>query len=683
MNKILHGGDYNPEQWLDMPEILETDIERFKQAKINTVTLGVFSWAKLEPREGEFHFEWLEQIVDRLYENGISVIMATPSGARPHWLADQYPEVYRVDAMRQRAIFGRRHNHCLTSPAYREKVRRIDTELVKRFKDHPAVLMWHISNELGGDCHCPLCQNAFRDWLKKKYGTIENLNAAWCTTFWSHTYDHFEQVESPSPIGENSVMALDLDYRRFVSDQTIDFMVKEIEAIREAGGKQPATTNLMYHFGGIDYYRLAEKVDLVSWDSYPVWGKKPNAVVAEDTAFWHDVIRGLKRQPFVLMESCPGQTNWQGVSKLRKPGIVKAASFQSIAHGADGALYFQMRQSRGAEEKFHAAVIDHYGKTDSRTYQEVCETGEMLSAISEVKGLHLPADVAVIYDWDNRWAQELSCGPRHDNMYYEETVEKSYYALRRCGCNVDVIDQSFDFDRYQFVAAPMQYLFHPGFSAKIRNYVEQGGTLVMTYWSGVVDENDKCFLGETPYELTDVLGLRREEIDGLYDFEENAVVKKNEISPKAQKSTQEVEPDCLKGMKQSYVCKNLCELVKPTTAKPLMYYASDFYAGRPALLENDFKKGKVYYICADMEQAFYDDFYRNILKSLHMEFPLPQPVPAGVDVSVRENDKVRYTMITNFSDREQMIETSGTKVIYGPQNGVMKPLDSMILRTDQ
>ena len=258
-NYLMHGGDYNPDQWLHMPEVLKTDIERFKEAKINTVSVGIFAWSKLEPREGEYEFDWLEKVIDDLYENGISVILATPSGARPHWMTDKYPEVLRTDAEGRKMIFGGRHNHCLTSPVYREKVRQMNTALAKRFGGHPAVKMWHISNEYGGECHCQLCQNAFRQWLERKYKTIDALNDSWWTAFWSHTYDSFSQVESPSPIGETSVHGLTLDWKRFVSDQTIDFMEQEIAAIREAGSDKPVTANLMYHFEGIDYFRIDRK----------------------------------------------------------------------------------------------------------------------------------------------------------------------------------------------------------------------------------------------------------------------------------------------------------------------------------------------------------------------------------------------------------------------------------------
>ncbi len=676
-NRLMYGGDYYPEQWLDRPDLLRTDIERILEAKINTVTLGVFAWAKLEPREGEFTFDWLIKIMDNLWENGISVILATPSGARPHWLADKYPEVLRMTAKRERNLFGRRHNHCLTSPAYREKVRIINTELAKRCGSHPAVKMWHISNEYGGDCHCPLCQEAFRDWLRDRYGTIENLNDKWCTTFWSHTYDDFSQVESPSELGENSIMALELDWKRFTSDQTIDFMKDEIRALRDAGSDKPTTANLMYHFNGIDYFKLAKEIDIVSWDSYPVWGKHSDYEIARDNGFWHDVIKSLKRKPFLLLESCPGATNWQGVSKLKKPGVVEAAALQTIAHGGDGSLYFQMRQSRGAEEKFHGAVIDHYGGSDSRTFREVCKAGEMLEQIAAVAGSSIPAQAAVIYDWENRWAIQGSCGPRSDNMYHEECIEKSYYALRRQGLNVDVIDQSIPLDGYRFVAVPMQYLFHEGFAQKLRNYVADGGILVMTYWSGVVDENDRCFLGQTPYDMTDVLGLRREEIDGLYDWESNHICKIGAGEGITQPDPSDAR--ILSGMRGEYECRNLCELVKPMGAETLMVYDSDFYAGRPALLKNVYGKGRVYYICADAEQAFYDDLYRGLTELAGVRGPLPGGVPEGVEVTLREDGRDRYLFLQNYGDKPVEIELPKGEILYGSPES-LAPLSGIVIR---
>ncbi len=674
---LMHGGDYNPEQWLDMPEILDTDIRRFKEARINTASVGIFSWSKLEPREGVYDFSWLEKIIDRLYENGICVNLATPSGARPHWMADRYPEVLRVNERRQRNLFGARHNHCLTSPVYREKVWQINTKLARRLGGHPGVKLWHISNEYGGECHCPLCQEAFRKWLRNKYQTIEALNDSWCTTFWSHTYDSFSQVESPSPLGERSVLALLLDWKRFTSDQTIDFMEQEIAALRAAGSDKPVTTNLMYRFNDIDYYKMAQKLDIASWDSYPEWhrGTQGEWETAQETAFWHDVIYGLKRKPFVLMESCPGATNWQEVSKLKKPGMVEAASLQSIAHGADGAMYFQLRKSRGSAEKFHGAVIDHYDGNDTRTFQDVCRAGDMLSKIGETAGSRKRAEAAVVYDWENRWAMENSEGPRNTGLHYQESVEKSHRALRRLGLNVDVVDQSCPLDSYRFVAAPMQYLFREGFAQKVRQFVANGGTFALTYWSGVVDENDRCFLGGRPYGLRDVFGLRAEEIDSLYDWEENRICKGTAVC-----GGQTEAAGVLEGMRQAYRCQYLCELVKPDTATPLMVYGKDFYAGMPALLVNDFGKGKAYYVCADAEQAFYDDLYRGIVREVGIGGVWEDAALEGVEISVREGDGETYFFAQNFGRQEVRIRLPEGQTLFGPADGNLVPLGGVVVR---
>ena len=292
-DKLLHGGDYNPEQWLDRPDILEKDLEMLKETGCNTVTLGVFSWSTLEPEEGVFHFLWLEDIVQKLYENGIYTILATPSAARPKWMADKYPEVLRVDDTRHRKLFGERHNHCYTSPVYREKTAIINRKLAERLGSHPGVILWHISNEFGGECHCPLCQAAFQKWLKEKYQTIDNLNKRWCTTFWSHTYQSFEQIESPSSIGESQLHALNLDWKRFVTHQTVDYICNEVQALRDGGSTLPVTTNLMHYFQGLDYFKVAKELDVVSWDTYPTWHKEKLLDTAYDNGMCHDLMRSL------------------------------------------------------------------------------------------------------------------------------------------------------------------------------------------------------------------------------------------------------------------------------------------------------------------------------------------------------------------------------------------------------
>lgn len=665
--KLLHGGDYNPEQWLEYPEILEKDIELFKKAGINTVTMGMFSWSKLEPEEGKYDFQWLLDMVERLYQNGISTILGTPSGARPKWLAEQYPEVLRVDAERRRALFGGRHNHCYTSPDYRKKVWEINKRLGEQIGKHPGVVLLHISNEYGGDCHCPLCQEAFRNWLKEKYGTIEELNRRWNTDFWSHTYQSFDQIESPSPRGEMMLHALNLDWKRFVTHQTADFAMHEKAALRAGGCEKPATLNFMDDFEGLNYRKFKEVIDVASWDSYPEWHRKPERITAAETAMQHDFMRSLLKKPYLLMESSPSSTNWQDVSKLRKPGVICAAALQAIAHGSDSALYFQMRQSRGASEKFHGAVIDHYGGEDTRVYQEVCEIGEALDRISEVSGTQVRAQAAVVYDTENRWALLDAQGPKNIGMPYQDTAKKMYGALRRQGMNTDVIDMEDSLDGYRLVLIPMAYMFRNDFEKKVRSFVENGGVAVMTFWSGVADDTDACFLGGTPWGLMDVFGLRSMEIDGLYEEEENGAVP---------------VPGNSLSLDKKYSCRNLCELVKTSGAEVIMQYEKDFYEGLPVLTCNAYGKGKAYYVCADMEQEFYTDVVDGIVKQEELDTPL-DTVPEGVEVTTRESEEWIYTFVQNYNAMPVRISVpDNAQLWFGEaEDGMLSKFATAIYRT--
>ena len=668
-SQILYGGDYNPEQWLNYPELLEKDIEYMKKARINTVTLGVFSWSVLEPEEGKFNFLWLEDVINRLYSNGIAVILATPSGARPKWLADKYPEVLRVDEARNRNLYGGRHNHCYTSPVYREKVKKINTELALRFDHHPAVLLWHISNEYGGECHCPLCEEAFRGWLKKKYASIDELNDKWWTTFWSHTYQSFEQIESPSPIGEYLLHALKLDWKRFVTDQTVEFVKCEIEAIKSTGSKKMFTINMMYDYNGLNYHKFKDVIDFVSWDNYPTWHKEAEFKTAMQVGMQHDIMRSIKNKPFLLMESCPSATDWQSVSKLKRPNMLTASSLQAVAHGSDSVLYFQIRQSRGSCEKFHGAVINHYGGDDTRVFREVSSLGSILENIKELKGTKVNAEVAVIYDWENRWAVNDAHGPRNKGLFYKETVEKSYWAFRKQGLNVDVVDMEHDLTSYKIVAAPMLYMFRSGFGKKIRKFVEDGGTFVLTYWSGIVDENDRCFLGGAPHGLLDVMGVRSTEIDGLYDGECNFFVPVS---------------NTILNMKSRYRCEHLCDLLEVSTAAVLMTYQDDFYQGYPAITCNSYGHGKAYYIGADVEQKCYDDLYQCLVREAKLEVPVQGAIPFGVEVTSRRSDNAEYILIQNYNRKTVSMNLSNKnyQVLQGGSLESIPAFGTLVLKRE-
>lgn len=640
---MMHGADYNPDQWLHDPAILEEDIRLMKLAGCNVMSMGIFAWAALEPEEGKFTHEWLDDILNRLAANGIYVWLATPSGARPAWMSAKYPEVLRVGANRVRNLHGHRHNHCYSSPVYREKVAIINTKLAERYSRHPAVIGWHISNEYSGSCHCSYCQEGFREWLKRKYGTLDALNRAWWTAFWSHTYTDWEQIESPAPHGENALHGLNLDWKRYVTDRTLDFCRHEIAPLKRINPDLPVTTNMMeiIAFSGLDYRKFADTLDFISWDAYPTWHESASdKEQAVKFAFNHDLFRSLKGKPFVLMESTPSMTNWQPVSKLKRPGMHKLSSLQAVAHGSDAVQYFQWRKSRGSCEKFHGAVVDHAGHEHTRVFREVAELGELLAKLGDIVGTSTPAETAILFDWDNRWAIKDAKGPRNMGIHYEQTVLDHYAALWQYGVPVDVIGSEDDVSRYKLILAPMLYMCTEETGRRLERFVEQGGVLVSTYWSGIVDENDLVHLGGFPGPLRRTLGIWAEEIDSLYPHDRNGLVMQNGNRL---------------GLSGEYESHELCELIHAETAQVLGVYREDFYAGRPALTCNELGKGRAYYMAARLKRDFLDAFYRKVVDEAGVSRVLDTALPEGVTAQLRTDGERDYVFILNFSGSRQTL----------------------------
>lgn len=643
---LLHGADYNPDQWLNRPDLLAEDLRLMKAANCNVMSVGIFAWVALEPEEGKFTFGWLDHVLEQLSEHQLYAFLATPSGARPAWLSRQYPEVLRVEADRKRILHGNRHNHCYTSPIYREKVRIINTKLAERYKGHPALLGWHVSNEYGGECHCELCQSEFRKWLKKKYQTLEALNQAWWTAFWSHTYTDWSEIESPAPHGEQSVHGLNLDWKRFVTHQTVDFYQQEIAPLKAITPDVPVTTNFMGTYLGLDYWKFANDLDVVAWDSYPRWHEeKTDWQTAAEVAFVHDLNRSLKQgKPFMLMESTPSMTNWTAVSKLKRPGMHLLSSLQAVAHGADTVQYFQWRKSRGAAEKFHGAVVDHVGHEQTRVFREVAAVGEVLKRLDPVVGTSVKPEVALLFDWENRWALEAAQGLKRDKKY-EETCYRHYRPFWSCGIPVDVINQDCPFSRYRLLITPMLYMVRPGVGERLTEFVADGGTLVATYWSGIVDEFDLCFLGGFPGPLRKVLGIWSEEIDGLYDEDENYL--------------RMLDHNAL-GLEGEYRVKDVCDLIHLETAEALGVYREDFYADRPAFTVNHHGQGEAYYLASRNEDRFLSDFYRCLIDKMQLRRALPTELPVGVTAQMRTDGYRDYVFLLNFTTENKVVDLKET-----------------------
>jgi beta-galactosidase len=632
---FLHGGDYNPDQWLHLPNVLKEDMRLMKLAHFNAMSVGIFSWAALEPEEGKFTFGWLDRVMDSLAKNDAFAVLATPSGARPAWMSQKYPEILRVNADRTRILHGARHNHCYTSSVYREKTALINRKLAERYKDHGALLVWHISNEYGGECHCPLCQEAFRAWLKQRYRSLDTLNQAWWTAFWSHTYTDWSQIESPAPHGEWAVHGLNLDWKRFVTDQTIDFMKNEIAPLRTITPHVPVTTNMMGTYTGLNYWRMARELDVVSWDSYPMWhGLQEDWRLGSAVSFIHDIYRCLKGgKPFMLMESTPSITNWQEVCKLKRPGMHQLSSLQAVAHGADTVQYFQWRKSRGSFEKFHGAVIDHVGHENTRIFRDVAEVGRILEKLDAVIGTTVNPEVALIYDWENEWAIGDLQGLSRKRRDYGGTCVAHYRPFWSRGVPVDVIEMDCEFTRYKLLIAPMLYMLRPGVAERVEKFVKRGGTFVTTYWSGIVNESDLCFLGGFPGPLRKTLGIWAEEIDALNEGETNVVV------PVAKNGL---------GLTGRYQARELCDLIHAETAQVLAKYGADFYRGRPALTVNTFGKGRAYYIASRNDDRFHDNFYGSLVRQLGLKRSLNTNLPQGVTAQMRTDGRDDFLFLLNF-----------------------------------
>lgn len=639
---ILHGGDYNPEQWIETPEIWNEDMRLMKKAHCNEMTVGIFSWAEIEKEEGVFDFSWLDEIIDKVYSEGGRVILATPSGARPRWMGIKYPEVLRVIEDGRRIGIKNRHNHCYTSPVYREKVRIINEKLAQRYGNNPAVAAWHISNEYNGGCYCELCQNKFREWLRDRYeNDIDKLNHAWWARFWSHRYNNFEEITAPINTEEVDTPALNLDWKRFISDMTVDFAKKEAEAIRKYSDK-PITTNCMCEFSGYDHYKMAEVLDRTSYDYYPQWH---NGVSTEGVrlAYLASLYRGMKGgKPFMIMESAPGTfaaAMTFGKIKSTETQIMEAIG--CVANGADMIGYFQWRKGQGGYEKLHGAIVDHYGKEDSRVFGAIGKIGEYLEKLSPVLGTGIESEVAIVHDYETIWAldgvRNLTWFPGKNG--YIQTSKLLYQGFCRKNIPADIIPYSEDFSKYKVLCLNVPYLMDEKLAEKIKAYVENGGILISTYLTAVSDKTDLCYLGGVPaLGLSEVFGLRVDEVDNYENAKD-----KNSVTYNG----------------KEYAVNNIAEVIKANDAEILATYNSDFYKGTPAVLKHKYGKGTAYYIgFTPAWDAFTEDFISDITKEYAIKPVEGITADRYVHVTMRSGDGEKYYFVINYSDEEKTFTLS-------------------------
>jgi len=591
LGRFCFGGDWNPEQWPD--GTWNDDLDMLSRAGINEATINVFGWGLLQPDEATYDFTTLDKIVDKLVAHGFGIIMGTATAAMPAWMPLAHPEVTRTDSAGRHHHFGLRHNACPNSPIYRQMSTALAGKLAERYSQTPGLMAWHVNNEYGGLCFCGNCAAAFRDWLKAKYGDLDTLNAAWNTNFWSHTYMDFAQIFPPDELGDglggnkSALSGHMLDYRRFQSESILANYRSEADAIRRFDPNTPITTNFMAVYEGLDYFDWGKHLDTISWDNYPAWNSNP-----ADIAFRHDLMRGVGGgQPFLLMESTPGQTNWQSINSLRAPGVMRLESYQAIAHGADSIQYFQLRQSLGGDEKYHGAVIGHAHSENDRVYREVQELGQELGKHgTRFLGGTSTAKVGIIFDWESYWSIECTSW-QPASFDYVEALLAWYHELFDRNIAVDVLPADAgteQLSKYAMVIAPTLIMFQGDMAETLESYVRSGGTLIATILSGMHDEHDNVIPGGYPGPLRDVCGVRVTEIDML-------------------PSEKDVPIDFLDGTTSTELnhaphASAIAGLLQPEGATPFAVYAGDvFYHGTPAVTSHTLGRGHTWFVGAALD----------------------------------------------------------------------------------
>ncbi|CAB4717520.1 unannotated protein [freshwater metagenome] len=518
--RIAYGGDYNPEQW-DRATWRE-DVRLMQQAGVNLVNVAIFGWARLEPRPGEFDFSTYDEVLDLLHAGGIAVDLATATASPPAWLVELHPEMLPRTADGRVLHFGARQSWCPSSAAYREHSLRLTEAVARRYRDHPALALWHVSNELGchnSRCYCDACAAAFRVWAQRRHGDLDALNAAWGTAFWSQTYTAWSQVQPPRLAPASPNPALALDYQRFSSDALLGQLVAESEVLRAHSPDVAITTNFMVmgDSHALDYSTFTPEVDVVSNDHYLREGDPEPWI---ELALSADVVRGLAGgAPWMLMESATSAVNWGRINVVKAPGQLRRSSLSQLARGADAIGFFQWRASTSGAEKYHSAMLPHAGP-DTRVHREVRELGADLAALGELVGTSVVGDVALVYDWESWWALEGDCHPS-SRFDYREAVLDVYRVLWRAGITVDIVPvrdlAATDLGTYPLVLAPALHLVTAATAAGLSAYVEGGGRLLVTAFSAVVDADDRVWPGGAPGPLRDLLGLTVDEVHPLRD----------------------------------------------------------------------------------------------------------------------------------------------------------------------
>jgi beta-galactosidase len=656
---ILYGGDYNPEQWPD--SVWDEDVRLMREAGVNLISLGIFSWAKLEPSPGEYEFGWLDRIISLLHEGGVMVNLATATASPPPWLAKLHPESLPVTQDGVVLHPGARQQYCPSSATYKERAAELVRRIADRYKDHPALAMWHVNNEYGchvPECYCDVSAEHFREWLRARYGDLDTLNEAWGTAFWSQSYGEWGEILPPRSAPTFANPTQQLDFRRFSSDALLELYEMEKEILREATPKIPITTNFMGFFKPVDYWKWAPREDLVSDDSYPDPSDPEAHIIA---AMSRDLMRSLgDGAPWVLMEQTTVRVNWRERNVPKRPNEMRLWSYGAVARGAEGIMFFQWRQSKAGAEKYHSAMVPHIPTEDSRSWQEVSKLGAELGRLDELLGARGEAETAILLDWESWWALELDSKPS-TAVRMLECLYSFYKPLYDANVPVDFAHPGADLSSYRLVVASNLYLVTDDSADNIRRFVVDGGTLLMSFFSGIVDGRDHIRLGGYPAPFRDLLGLLIEDFVPMVGGETNRL------------HTSDREP---------YACDLWADLIHLDGAEPLATYTDNFYAGTPSVTRNVFGEGVAYYVGTRPEEHYTKSLLQKACEEAGVG-PTAE-VPPGVDAVRRKTEGASFLFVLNHNEEtvEFVLPNPGRDLLTGTEHHsklILDPLEVAIL----
>ncbi|MEU1404940.1 beta-galactosidase [Streptomyces sp. NPDC005728] len=644
LTRLAFGGDYNPEQW---PEsVWQEDVRLMREAGVTMVSVGIFSWALLEPSPGSYDFGWLDRVLALLHENGIRVDLGTPTVVPPAWFYRAHPEALPVTAEGVRYEFGSRGAICHSNADYRAAAASITTKLAERYGNHPALAMWHVHNEYGvpvSACYCDSCAAHFRRWLADTHGSVEAVNEAWGTAFWGQRYTGLDQINPPraTPTVGNPGQAL--DYKRFADATIRENFRAERDILHRLSPGVPVTTNFMTALSqcdSMDYWAWGREVDLVTNDHYLITdGRRTHVNLAMAADITRSVAGGA---PWLLLEHSTSGVNWQPRNPAKAPGQMARNSLAHVARGSDGAMFFQWRQSRRGAEKFHSAMLPH-GGTDTRVWREVAELGATVGSLAAVQGTRTEADVALLWDWPSWWAQNLAWRPSEDHDP-RERADSFYEALYDRHLTVDFAHPEADLSKYPLVVVPALYLMTEAAGNNVREYVENGGTLLVSYFSGIVDEQDAVHEGAYPGALREVLGLTVEEFSPLLRGERVRLT-----GPDGSEPTGDV----------------WTEFVVPRGADTVWTYADGLTAGRPAVTRHRLGEGTAWYVSTRLDAQGLDVLIGRAADDARIA---PRAdLPRDVEVVRRSGESGSFLFVINHtvSDAKVPLDAPGTELLTG------------------